>query len=80
MGGNSPIRYATLRRALLRGEAVERSINSSHHNWIYRQMLQTIPVHSGLVKARYVTRLRKAWGLTRQDGVSDDDFWEGNWP
>ncbi|MCA8910182.1 MAG: hypothetical protein KDB82_00635 [Planctomycetes bacterium] len=79
MAGNSPIRYAKLKRALLRGGAEEGSINGSHHNWRYKGMNQSIPVHRNLVKARYVVRLRKAWKLRSEDGVSDKDFWNGNW-
>lgn len=79
MGGNSPIRYAKLRRALLRGGANEGAINGSHHNWNYRGIAQSIPVHHNQVKASYVRRLRQSWGLTREDGVSDTDFWNGDW-
>jgi hypothetical protein len=79
MAGNSPIRYAKVRRALLRGVATEGNINGSHHNWTYRNQNQTLPVHRNLVKAVYVKRLRHAWKLTAKDGVSDKDFWNGDW-
>lgn len=50
MAGNSPIRYAKLKRALSRGGAEERGIAGSHHNWAYRGVAFSIPVHAGKVK------------------------------
>lgn len=79
MAGNSPIRYAKIRRALLRGGATEGSVNGSHHNWSYRSQGQSLPVHHNQVKAVYIKRLRQAWKLRPSDGVSDSDFWDGNW-
>lgn len=79
MAGNSPIRYAKIKRALSRGGATALNINGSHHNWAYRGIVFAIPVHRNLVKARYVKLLRKAWSLSPADGVSDKDFWNGDW-
>lgn len=47
MAGNSPVRYAKLDRALLRGGAEMRGISGSHHKWLYRDLPYPIPVHGG---------------------------------
>jgi hypothetical protein len=79
MGGNSPIRYRKIKRALDRGGAELTSINGSHFNWTYKGRPFTIVVHSNEVKAPYIRRLREFWSLTVADGVSDRDFWNGDW-
>jgi predicted RNA binding protein YcfA (HicA-like mRNA interferase family) len=79
MGGNSPIRYAVIERALRRGGAVHTRTRGSHHNWTFRGRAFTIVVHNNVVKAPYIKRLREFWSLAPQDGVSDKDFWDGKW-
>jgi predicted RNA binding protein YcfA (HicA-like mRNA interferase family) len=80
MGGNSPIRYGLIERALRRGGKKHTRTRGSHHNWIYRGRAFTIVVHGNAVKAQYIRRLREFWSLREDDGVSDKEFWDGKWP
>jgi predicted RNA binding protein YcfA (HicA-like mRNA interferase family) len=80
MGRNSPIPYRDIKRALERGGAIHISTNGSHFIWKYKDKLPfAVVVHKNEVKAPYIKRLRRQWALTVSDGVSDDDFWNGNW-
>lgn len=79
MGAGSPVPFRDVERALRRGGAVLSSSTGSHFTYRYRNRPYTIPVKHNHVKAGYVKSLRKFWFLTNDDGVSDDDFWEGRW-
>ncbi len=80
MAGNSPIAYSKVERASRRGGATCRNSGGSPFIWTYKSLSMSIPVHKNKVKVGYVNRARKLWYLLEKDGVSDKDFWAGNWP
>ncbi|MEE9312019.1 MAG: type II toxin-antitoxin system HicA family toxin [Planctomycetota bacterium] len=79
MGGNSPIPFRKVKRAFSRGGAEHINTNGSHFVWVYLEQEVVIVVHKNQVKSYYINDARKQWALTRYDGVSDKDFWDGNW-
>lgn len=81
-------KYRQLARILRKGGAAYLGQDSkNHHVWSYTPLGGTIAITAGIaahgdgsdVKPVYVNKLRKAWKLTEQDGVSDHDFQAGKW-
>jgi len=80
------IKYKDLRTTLNRGGAVFVRQSGSHRVWEFEvdgsPRSYVIPAHNdgSEVSETYIRRLRQLWRLSVAHGVSDEDFFAGNWP
>lgn len=82
MGGRQPLlTYRVLAALCQRGGAELRRVSGSHHSWYFREKMFTIPAHGPgtEIDRVFVRKLRLAWRLMPDDGVSDADFLAGKW-
>lgn len=78
--------YRDAARIFTKGGAVFVRQSGSHRIWKLSvcgvQIDVTVPAHQDGddVLPCYISKARRRWRLTVADGVSDQDFYAGNWP
>ena len=82
------LKYRQWAKILRKGGAVYLGRDGlGHHSWSYTPKGGPSPVVAGMaahddgsdVLPCYPNRMRKAWRLTKEHGISDDDFLNGRW-